>query len=190
MNQTYKTYKPYKLRSNKTKSKHHKHKNVTKNRRKVMLGGFGPASNPFVGAPWNVDDGGKYLKNGTPIGVGATPVFPGDASQSPQHPPRTQNNVTAFSNPDSISYNASKLTGGSKKNNKNKKNKNKSKKNKKRTKMTKNKKGGSSIRPFMPMPILNGLRTSANLIANTWRQFQGTRPLSSPIAWIQNSIQV
>jgi hypothetical protein len=194
MNQTYKTYK---TRRNKTKSKHHKHKkvtkkNVTKNRRKVMLGGFGRASNPFIGAPWNAEDGGKYFKNGTPIGVGGIPVFPGDASQSPQHPPRSQNNVTAFSNPDSIAYNASKLTGGSKKSkkrNKNKSNK-RTKSNKKRTKMTKNKKGGSSIRPLTPTPILNGWRTSANLIGNAWRQFQGTRPLSSPLPWIQNSMEV
>ena len=60
-------------------------KKLRKTRRK-QRGGFGSCANPFVGAPWNSIDGGRYYKLGTPIGVGGTYPYFGNVSPSPQHP--------------------------------------------------------------------------------------------------------
>ena len=167
------------------------------NKNKNMRGGSGQTSNPFVRNPWTVEGGGNYFKNGTPIGVGATPVFPGDASPSPQRPSPSDASVVGFSNPYNIARNAT-LIGGRKKVKKSKKVKKvkkvkKSKKVKKVKKVKKSKKvkkGGNNPSPLTPMPVLNGWRTAANFGENLIRQFQGLRSLPSPLPWSQNHQQV
>ena len=49
-----------------------------------MRGGYGDSACPFPGKQWNAETGGNFLKLGTPIGVGGTPPYPGNASPAPQ----------------------------------------------------------------------------------------------------------
>ncbi len=61
----------------------HRKRRVAKRTRK-MRGGFGAGACPFVGPPWNAVRGGNYFSNGTPIGVGGTSPYFGEAGASPQ----------------------------------------------------------------------------------------------------------
>ena len=65
------------------KTKKAKKMNMQKNKK----GGFGPGSNPFIGAPWDPTTGGYYYAN-SPLGIlpgGNPPYYAENATPSPQH---------------------------------------------------------------------------------------------------------
>ena len=128
-----------------------------KRSRRMQRGGFGPGACPTVGKQWNAATGGNYFKLGTPIGVGATPVYPGNVSPSPQHT-SPQGPVAAWSPLDNVAHNAAKIAQA----------------------------GGSSVHPWTPMPLLNAYRGTLGGAQNLWRQYQGLRPLPSPQPWSQH----
>ena len=62
-------------------------KTKKRNMRKNKKGGFGPGSDPFIGAPWDPTIGGYYYAN-SPLGVspgGQAPYYAQNATPSPQH---------------------------------------------------------------------------------------------------------
>lgn len=150
--------------------KHHHKKHHSRKTKRVHKGGFGPRACPFVGKQWNGATGGNFFKLGTPIGVGGTPPFPGDVSPAPQRPFRsnyasvggTRKKRLQRGGKQSCNDSSSGSNGGV----------------------------ASSAGSFIPSPLLNGYRGALGGAQNLWRQYQGLRPLPSPLPWSQHQQQI